>query len=1037
MATDVLLIEGPRDGDTISVPAPWPRRQLTVDVGTSETAIYWVNEGTTTATYAAGADNLPGEDPLFTGVGPPGDPGPPGPQGEQGVQGIPGPAWNPTGEWQPLSQYGPWDVVLYEGSSYYVGPAQNPPIGTLPTVAPYWYELAGGVSGAGTSLAWMGDWDEDTTYPQGSAVHYLTDSYIYLGGTVDWPITVPPDGDPGLGDYGVWQKFAAYDAGTGGGEPGPEGPPGPPGLVWQGAWSGTAEYDENDAVTYAGSSYRAKNHIGPPSTTTPAPISGDASSIGAPGISPDIPFSEDISIRKTYIGTYGVSVWVRVLTAGNVQFTLENDTVFDPTPDTNLVGLYDTTSGLDGTAGDPATQGGAPVVTTIALSVGDHWVRIHCEYWGATPTGGTYTLTAHPTTAALATLGANSSPPSDVANWEVIALAASGTAGEVAWMGDWDTANAYTEGDVVYYNGSSFHAISDIGTGPNPNPETDTDTWALVALHGADGVDGVDGAPGPPGSPGATGATGATGSTGATGPKGDTGDTGPAGPTGPIGPKGDKGDKGDTGDTGPAGPTGPKGDKGDTGSTGATGSTGPAGSTGPTGPAGPGATSGARASARPAASASPSGIWLATDDNYSPSYSDGSSWHDVDIPGSSLSNRRVARAVHTPNVSNFVSGFSSQVDQIFLSAGDRVLLVGQTAAAENGLYVYSAGSLTRASEAAQSWQFGKYQEFFIVDGFSHGGSTWLCTTPSAGFTIGTTALTFVKRNNHAAELGFIQPGVIDFSHLFPSDVAGGSQINLGTIFLRQDTNASEPVPTAPHFLPATTTLGHAANGTGNPRIDSVVAAYNYGGPPLLSVIQGTATAGATLDNRNGAPGGSGGPGVPVGSRIIKDALIAAGAAANTISASRDRRPWARGFLGKRNAISADQTALGATSPAVIASVAQRFECSGYPVRMSLHGNWVNAAGNHLSIWPFLDGALLSEFTTSGVGMQQRAILSGSAQRLFGCEWTFTPSIGSHLFGWAYSVNSGTVTIQATSNNPLQSVVEESAKWQSTANQGTS
>lgn len=140
-----------------------------------------------------------------------------------------------------------------------------------------------------------------------------------------------------------------------------------------------------------------------------------------------------------------------------------------------------------------------------------------------------------------------------------------------------------------------------------------------------------------------------------------------------------------------------------------------------------------------------------------------------------------------------------------------------------------------------------------------------------------------------------QPGVIFPGDLTPTSVAGGTQIAVGSVILRDLTYGD----LRRCYLLANTVVAHAANGTGNPRIDSVVAIYNgWMTSPTIQVVQGTATAGATLDNRNGAPGGSGGPALPANSLLLRDTLHAASAAANTFSSVRDRRPWARGAIFK-------------------------------------------------------------------------------------------------------------------------------------------
>jgi len=158
------------------------------------------------------------------------------------------------------------------------------------------------------------------------------------------------------------------------------------------------------------------------------------------------------------------------------------------------------------------------------------------------------------------------------------------------YQGAWSSETAYTAGNVVYYNGSSYMATQD---GANQQPNTNPSSWSPLAQKGATGPTGPAGeagSMGPAGPTGATGLTGPTGATGATGPAGPTGATGPTGltgPTGATGPAGPTGLTGATGATGPAGPTGATGPTGLTGPTGATGPAGPTGLTGATGPAGP------------------------------------------------------------------------------------------------------------------------------------------------------------------------------------------------------------------------------------------------------------------------------------------------------------------------------------------------------------------------------------------------------------------------------------------------------------------
>jgi len=76
-----------------------------------------------------------------------------------------------------------------------------------------------------------------------------------------------------------------------------------------------------------------------------------------------------------------------------------------------------------------------------------------------------------------------------------------GDAGDIsnAFQGLWNASVSYDQGDVVYYNKSSYTSI--IGSNLNYNPESYVDTyWYVLASGGADGANGAVGATGPAGS---------------------------------------------------------------------------------------------------------------------------------------------------------------------------------------------------------------------------------------------------------------------------------------------------------------------------------------------------------------------------------------------------------------------------------------------------------------------------------------------------------------------------------------------------------
>lgn len=190
--------------------------------------------------------------------------------------------------------------------------------------------------------------------------------------------------------------------------------------------------------------------------------------------------------------------------------------------------------------------------------------------------------------------------------------------------------------------------------------ESQQDYTSVGKLNGPAGPTGPQGPKGDTGEPGATGPQGPkgdTGATGQTGPQGPQGDPGPTGQTGPAGPQGDPGPQGETGPQGPAGADGEDGgyyqpsvdDNGDLSWTGSKagmpsvqkknirgpqgpqgeiGQAGPKGDPGDTGPQGPAGADGAQGPQGPAGPAGRgiTGVsYSSTTNQWTISYSDGSS----------------------------------------------------------------------------------------------------------------------------------------------------------------------------------------------------------------------------------------------------------------------------------------------------------------------------------------------------------------------------------------------------------------------------
>jgi hypothetical protein len=104
-------------------------------------------------------------------------------------------------------------------------------------------------------------------------------------------------------------------------------------------------------------------------------------------------------------------------------------------------------------------------------------------------------------------------------------------------------------------------------------------------------------------------------------------------------------------------------------------------------------------------------------------------------------------------------------------------------------------------------------------------------------------------------------------------------------------NIDRSAPSASSYV-AQLNVTVSSNASGNPRIDQVVLrvqdSQHAGATNLanIAVVTGTATSGATLDNRNGAAA------LPASCILLADILVANGASSITTADIRDRRPYA-------------------------------------------------------------------------------------------------------------------------------------------------
>jgi hypothetical protein len=128
----------------------------------------------------------------------------------------------------------------------------------------------------------------------------------------------------------------------------------------------------------------------------------------------------------------------------------------------------------------------------------------------------------------------------------------------------------------------------------------------------------------------------------------------------------------------------------------------------------------------------------ATTDGTNKSYVDSS----VQSAAAGIVSKQAVAVVSTANIAT-LSGLLT-VDGVSLVAGNRVLLVAQTVASANGVYIVSAGAWTRSVNDANA-ELDLGATWFVEQGTLNNTSTWRLATPTSGvITAGTTAITVTQ-----------------------------------------------------------------------------------------------------------------------------------------------------------------------------------------------------------------------------------------------------------------------------------------------------
>lgn len=224
---------------------------------------------------------------------------------------------------------------------------------------------------------------------------------------------------------------------------------------------------------------------------------------------------------------------------------------------------------------------------------------------------------------------------------------------------------------------------------------------------------------------------------------------------------------------------------------------------------------------------------------------------------------------------------------------------------------------------------------------------------------------------------------------------------------------------------ATVNVAVTASSGSNPRIDQIILQINDstdGGDATdvaaLSVLTGTATVGATLDNRTGAAA------LPTGCLRLADILVPTSSTSVVTANIRDRRQWARGaFFSLQQPVTSDILFSSTTPSALHTWTVPRIECSGVPVRITLAENYASSsAGGNMFTVPAIDGASIG--STFQRYIYNQGASAGLALPMF-VDWSTTPAAGSHTFDIFSAMVSGNATLgRGTGLSPGQLIIEE-------------
>ena len=217
----------------------------------------------------------------------------------------------------------------------------------------------------------------------------------------------------------------------------------------------------------------------------------------------------------------------------------------------------------------------------------------------------------------------------------------------------------------------------------------------------------------------------------------------------------------------------------------------------------------------------------------------------VDGAVQGLSWKAAVRTSSTTDVDLEAPG--AAIDGVTLSSGDRVLLIGQAAAAENGIYVWSGASaaLTRAADANSAAEL-KGAAVFVMEGTRADQAYTLVTDGT--ITVGTTALSwtqFTGLGQVVAGAGLTKTGnQMDVVGTVNRITVNSDSIDIASTYVGQNTITTLGTITAGTWNG--TTIAVANGGTG--ATDAAGARSNLGATTKYSANVGGSTSIAVTHN---------------------------------------------------------------------------------------------------------------------------------------------------------------------------------------------